>query len=296
MKKELRIVYSVILALFMMPALVWASYLTINGEGKISVSKESSGYLVKGTYEISNFGDETAKNVFPSLTLGAWGWAGEPRSLGIKEKFLWEISATLSENELQCAATGGDLCAGESLPLRGVFPLLIRRHYEDTNGAQFSAAEVIGVTIGDLSTNEIQRVRARQIDGLLLCDGDGSEFACSVDGRNFSDTPHAVAVGLHTSQEIQVQTKPSVVTIDGQGAAVAHFDIKNFTGLMGSKYAVFGVMQWNEGGVRGLRTLFTTVHLKPRDRTNLFIGLGAGIALLAAFLLYLFVFRTSSQK
>jgi hypothetical protein len=269
----------------------FAGYLTINGTSTITATVEGDKIKFSGVYSIDNTGDETAKNVFPALSLGSWKWAGEPRELLANVKESWPIEGTLTQEMLLGEAKPGE----NRLPSKGQFPLLVHRHYEDMNGVHFSAPDVSVITLGELTQDDLSSIRIPQINSVYTCLGDGKEFACLLDLRNLSDSEKKVSVSYHTSQELQVETAASINLIKPRAQFLVESQIKNFAGLTGSGYAVFAVLEWEDRGVRKSAAVSRVVNIKEPEKKGWFLW-GASLSLIfLGLLLYLLVFKKSSS-
>jgi hypothetical protein len=266
-----------------------ASNLTIEGYPKFEVKQEGQNWRLIGTYEIVNNGDETAKNVFPNLELGSWHWVGEPKTLAMKEKAVWNLDEILPGEKLACKA--GDTCAGQNLPDHGLFPLLIRRHYEDMNSYQFTAAEVLNIVIGELTGEAMVSSRAKPLVAKLAFHENGNSFGAKLELKNISQVPKKVSVAYFTSREIEVMTQPKIVELSGGAVNISDAELKNFSGLEGSSYAVFAVMQWEEFGVRNSLATSGIVRIEKPKHVSLLMGMVTAAILGSLFLIYLFVLR-----
>jgi len=268
----------------------WAGYLTINGTPKIEANVSGQNIILKGSYEIENSGDETAANVFPALTLGAWVWAGEPKSVKAGESETWTLDFTIPMEKLKCSEDRA--CAGLDLPLSGRFPLYVRRHYEDQNGYRFSAAQVHGLQLGELSSEQLTALRLPTLDGALSCRGDGQSFRCKLDFQNSGLEARKVAAGAFSARELQIlDPTATLVEVGANAAGQAAFELRNVSGLLGSSYAVFAVMQWDEGGVRNYASVSGLVSIANRSYGWLFLAGGLGVVLVLAGVIYLKVYR-----
>ena len=272
----------------------FATYLTINGSSSIVATVEDGKVKLSGTYQIENNGDEKAQNVFPSMRLGKWAWAGEPHSIEQKSRQIWPIEATFALDLLR--HVNSDPSAEQELPTKGQFPLVIHRHYEDLNGVHFSAADVLAMTIGSLTEEELSDVRIPQVNSNLQCEGNGKNFTCTLDIRNLSDSKKKISVDYHTSQELQIKSPPQVVDLETRGQKLLEINVENIAGLSGSGYAVFAILQWSDNGISKESSVARVVNIKEPDHSAWWIGGGMGAILLSVFLLYYFVFRNPKKS
>lgn len=268
---------------------VFAGTLTIEGYPNISAATEAGGIRLSGKYEIENKGDETANAVAPQLEIGSFIWEGDPRVLPQNKRETWQIDALIDPAKLQC--TGADRCAGLPLPSAGNFPLLITRHYQDVNGYRFSAADVRNIVLG-MPPDSKQQVPILNpaIDGKLGVEGDGTSFTFKANLLNSSTQAKRIAVSFFTSRELRVLTPPQVVDIPPSGLVDVSGKVENFSGLIGSTYAVFIVTQWEENGLRNSSRLVAFASLKTPPSNWKFISLIAGLIIAAMAALYFAVF------
>lgn len=274
--------------------MAFASSLTIEGHPRFEVKQEGENWRISGAYEIVNNGDETARNVFPNLELGAWRWVGEPKTLAMNETAVWNLNEVLPREKLACVA--GDNCAGQALPDRGLFPLLIRRHYEDTNSYQFSAAEVVDLTLGELTNEALVASRARPIVAKLAIDDDGDDIDAKLELKNISPSPKKISVSYFTSREIEVITPPQTIELAGGGVNVSDAEFRNFSGLEGSSYATFAVLQWEEFGVRNSLAVSGILRIEKPKHTSLLLGLVTGTIVVSILLIYVFVLKPRNKR
>ena len=267
----------------------YASYLTIDGHAQLKASSNGQNIILSGSYEIENHGDESARNVFPSIRLGSFSWAGEPKTIVQGGKETWPIDATLPIDKLEFQEQ--DSCANQKLPSSGIFPLLVRRHYEDANGARFSAAEVNRLAIGELQGESLTVSRAPELDAVLHCGGNGTDFDCNLEIRNAANKKYAVSVSYFTSNELEILSSARVYEIEPHNLVKGDVQLRNFSGLPGSSYAVFAVLQWQDRDFRNLISTSQVIEVKRPSHKNLFILSGIATLLMAVILLYVIVFR-----
>ena len=86
-------------------------------------------------------------------------------------------------------------------------------------------------------------------------------------------------------------TPTAALEVPAQGEATTSMKLRNFSGLPGSSYGVFAVLQWSNNGLYAAEKTGTIVALVRPNYTSQYIGVGIAVFLLAAFALYWFVFR-----
>jgi hypothetical protein len=285
---------ALLFVLNLVPALAVAGYHTINGNSNLEIKVQSEQIAISGSYEIENKGNVPAINVFPELTVGQWRWTGDPKRLDPDQKETWGIQALVPLVKLGCATD--ELCAGLNLPSRGQFPVMVRRHYAATDGTRYSAADAADVLVGDLTQEELNSIRAPELDGAMKCSGNGQSFTCVVQAQNFSRSNRTVAVGYHNSQEIRLRSSPRTLTIPPRENSQVEAKFENITGQTGSNYAVLAVLQWEEQGVRHVRLLTQNLRIVQRSKVLWYLGAGMLALLIVALLLYVKVFRTTTAR
>lgn len=276
------------------PVEAYASYLTIEGSSTISTTVDNATIRLSGHYTIENRGDETAQNVFPSFKLGRWGWAGEPKRIAALGKESWTLNLSFPSALISSSA---DASARHSdLPSRGQIPLLVYRHYSDLNGRAFSAPEVILLTIGAVTEDERGVIRVPEIAGSLGCEGDGQSYLCKLDIRNLAGESKKVFVEYHTSQELEVKSTLEALEVKAFGHGVGKSQVSNFSGLPGSSYPVFSVLQWEEGGLRKAISTPCTINIKTPEFSSGIVGGAIFFSVLLVLFMYFFVFKPSRAR
>ena len=266
----------------------WASYLTISGNSTLKLEMGEHEGRITGSYKIENLGDELARDVFPSITIGTWQWAGEPHALNPKEAFSWQITQNFSLDALRCQAAA---CAGKELPRKGNIPLLVHRNYQDQNGYQFSAAEVQIIPLGELTVEEFATLRVPDLAGKLQFVGNGQEFTGELQIQNTTPETKQVSVRYFTSREIQILSEPQFVEVKPNAISAVKFNAKNFRGLNGSSYGTFAVLEWESHGLRKTLSVGAPIPLKEPDHTINYLLIILMLLIVLPILLYFSVFR-----
>ena len=267
-----------------------ASVLTIEGDPQITVRASGVDWSIDGAYTLTNKGDEVGFDVYPTLELGSWQWAGEPRRLEPGAQSVWEVKGQLTGDQLSCKVK--DQCAGLSLATKGVFPVVSRKYYKDQNGYQLSSAAISNVTVGDLSEDDLIKTRIPSFQTKLVFKGNGQKFKGRLSVRNSSSEPLRLAVSYYSAHEIHVQFKPQVLEVKPDSVARLPVAARNLTAFPGSKYVVFAVLQWDQGGVRNSASSFFALPIEepppsstPDQSGTLIVAAAMIIALSLALLL-----------
>lgn len=270
------------------------SYLTISGQSNLTFGVEEGNVHISGSYQIENKGDETAADVFPSFQLGEWSWAGAPKSLDPNKQENWKIDEKFSLEMLHCDRDPA--CAGQSLPLQGVFPLFVRRHYADLNSYQYSAPEVMMVQLGDLQGKALTASRNKSLLARLSFEPGSSDFHGRLEVRNLSNEKKKLSITYFTARELQVVTSPRVLELEPNSTSSAAVTVQNFSGLLGSRYAVLAVLQWEEEGIRNSFAASQVIAIMQKDSKWKWLSVTSLSFFLLVGLLYWFVFRRPAKK
>lgn len=250
------------------------------GSSSFDTTLADSNLKLHATYDLTNAGDETARDVFPTLRIGEWGWSGDPRVVEKGGKASWIIDALIPLKQLGCAHA--DTCASESQSQRGVFPILVRNHYSDLNGYKFTAPQVIPLLVGSLTPRETVLVHEPELQVQLEVRGDGQRFNANLSLHNMTEHRRSVSVSGFSSQEMSVLSPSQTVSLAPKGDARLTFSVQNFSGTIGSSYPIFAVIEWDEDGMRNLVTAVANVSVARAEQTNTFILIGIGALLLLA--------------
>lgn len=289
MKKEIIVTLMLWQLLFSLAHIesAFAGTLIIDGTSSIQTTVEGDQVKVHGSYEIQNRGDEDAKHVFPSLTIGSAQWAGEPQQLGPQVKYQWTVEFSLAKSDLPCH--DAQVCNGLALPELGVYPVLVARHYEDTAGRRFTAASIEKITVGDLSWANVAATRAPSVHMKVEVEGDGQEFEASVTLRNLSENSLSGIIAVHTSQELEAIVEARQFRLLPRASVDVPLRVKNFNGLPGSVYAAFPYAQWEEKGIRNLIFSSFRVPIQERVKSDKLVVSIVTVVAISALLLLAFV-------
>ena len=238
----------IITALLSHPTYCLAGTLGIKSEPKIEGSIRDSEVIISGSYIAQNIGNEKAREVLPILSIGGWKWAGEPVELAPNESYTWKINDTFPIEQLSCKHDSS--CASLDLPIRGKFPIFIHKLYQDMNGYQFSSSEVLSITIGEVTSEENFRLRAPAVTHKVIIKPDGENFLSEMLIQNIGAQPVSIAPKFFTTREFNIVTQPNSGNIEPSKQFITQSKIENFKGIKGSAYPIFGVVQWNDSGVR----------------------------------------------
>jgi len=269
-----------------------AGYLTIVGKSQLSTQLVGTQTIhFQGMYEIENQGDETAYGVFPSFRLGSWVWAGNPADIVENNHFRWTIDDKVARAQVDCHSS--EDCS-ENLPGSGVFPLRVLRHYKDANGYQFSSAEVQIIEIGSLSPSQRAVLHIPALQAKLELSGGGEKFNGKLEIVNSSDSLKRVYVTYHSAKELQIMSSSRTVEVAAHAADTFPVEIRNFSGILGSKYAVFGILEWETKGLRNTIFVPASVSLAKKDSSGWYLAAAIASFLMLVLGLYVLFRRRES--
>ena len=253
LKRPLFILFFLIFAA--VPA--YGEQITLSAESTFTITGSESEVKITGTYTMVNQGDAAALGSYPTLSLGEWSWAGAPADLRRDAKHTWEIEAIFPKSLLAC---GGTPQCPLTLPTRGLFPLLVRRHYSDGNGYKFSAADVIPVEIGPIDQNYAAPLRERSVSAAFSFSGSQGELKL----KNQGVAPVRAQLSYFGTKELVLPTAPSIIEVPAGVPMSEKVNAQNFSGLAGCSYATFAVLQWEQNGMR--ITEFATARFEIQSR------------------------------
>jgi len=228
-----------------------AGFISLAVTDQLAVRQEGEVVRVTGNYEVQNRGDEATNGVFVALQLGRWSHATPAQTLDVYEAANWELDESLPLNELACGESPADLCAGQVLPLRGVFPLRITHHYQDINSFLFSAVDAKRVVVGNLVGEEAKAAQVPELQaGIEMQKAEGQNFTGRLIVRSSAATPRVVSVSLFTAREMGAVTRPFQLRVEPGSEHGADFEVLNHSALEGGSYPLFALLQWQDGEIR----------------------------------------------
>ena len=233
-----------------------ASFLTI--QSAITVADNKT--IVKTT----NLGDETAFNVQLSLEINDKKIVSDvKKQLGIRESFEWEAP----------------LAAKPGIP--GKYPLILATNYQDANSYPFSA---ISVSAFDYTQGTISDIAAK-ISNIELSGKEKLELAV----KNLAETEKQLRIRLIVPKELSADKDSTSLNLPGKSEKALNFEIKKFSALAGSTYAVFAVVEYDEGNKH--YTSITSGVVKVVEKNNIFTNQNLLIALLVILVIIFIYFQ-----
>lgn len=231
-----------------------AAYITLVGEPKIEFTASNPQQVkISGTYSIANQGDESAQQVFPSIQIGSWAWAGDPRFIKANEKTEWKIQTRVPLEKF--------FDTGKKLPATGLYPAIVTRHYQDLNGYALSAMDILPAMIGRLTEEQTTLIRLAEIDGKFTAQGNGQKFKAIAEFNNHSTSPHQAHIRYIVPRELKTDIQSTEIKIPAGSKGEHSVQILNDRGIDGSGYAVFVVAEWENQGLRNATWASTVIAI-----------------------------------
>src|SRR3989338_8025181 len=170
---------------------------------------------------VTNLGDEAAYNVQLCLDLNNKKTISDLKNqLGVQEKFEWKVPlATNLENP-------------------GKYPLVLTTNYQDANSYPFSA---ISVSTFDHKQSTISDIAAK-INGIGLSDRETLELTI----KNLAETTKGLNIRLVVPKELTADKDRLRAKLPAKTQSTINFEIKKFSALTGSSYAVFAIVEYDE--------------------------------------------------
>ncbi len=231
-----------------------ASYISIHS----TISATDNETAIK----VTNLGDEAAHNVQLSLDInGQQDISPIKKQLGVKESFEW--SAPLAFK----------------LKNPGKYPIILTTSYQDANSYPFSAISVSMLDYGQSSISGI----AANAGNIGLSEKGTLELGI----KNLGETAKDASIRWIIPQELTINNNMLSLKLLPKEQKKVKFDIEKFSALSGSSYAVFAIIEYDEGGRHYTTTANGIVKVIERknifNNQNLLIG---SLAVLAAVFVY----------
>lgn len=240
MKKILTLL---VMILFIVP-IVAASYLSM--QSSITVTDKET------IITVTNLGDESAYNVQLSLDINGQKKISDLKNqLGMQEKFEWKTPLDAK------------------LKNPGKYPLILTTNYQDANSYPFSA---ISVSTFDYKQGTISEIIAK-INSIELSDKETLELTI----KNMADTTKDLSIRLIVPKELTADKGKLRAKLPAKTQTTIHFEMEKFSALLGSSYAVFTVIEYDEDGMHYTAVSNGVVNVVEKknvfDNQSLLIGL-----------------------
>ena len=272
---------SFISCFFLSASSLLAGSISIQGSPQMQFTLEDGVVKVSGHVEFVNLGDETAMDVFPEVSIGAWKWTGSQHKLDPNERYRWEISSQASLFEWHCVEK---YCKDFQLPLIGSYPVEIRRYYQDLNGYPFSLLAMEYVTIGQ-SPPQVPLI------GQLEVTSYGESFTAKLSLENSSAEDLEIITTLKSTKEISIpsdQEGHKRLHIGSNERKTLRFYGENSAGLLNSVHNIFAVVFWKTNSKENLRSVkvFSDQYRIIKSRRNVYYWI---LGILTAFFLSIII-------
>lgn len=282
MRRIVNGVASILVLVILFPRVAFAGTIFLQTEKKIDVETKDDRIYIKGTLAISNSGDEASSETYPSLTLGAWEWTGEPKTLEAGGKFTWNLDTSFDKKKLSCRGEEG--CADNRLPDIGIIPLYIKLLYSDLNKYKFSSIDVDLVSIGALTDEQRSSLRLHRPVPTVAMEGDGRHFEATVDLFNPESHEVPVVLSLYMPSEVKAEPSAYQLVLPPGKSLRKFFSLTNINALPKSHYKVVVVTQWEDSGARGAITVDSGVVIELPKQKGMLYAASAAIVLVILFL------------
>jgi len=238
-----------------------ASYISI--QSSITTTENET------TITVTNFGDEPAYDVQLSLDINNQkAISNIKKQLNIKETFKWEEPLTTT------------------LKNPGKYPSILTTNYQDANAYPFSAISVSTLdykqaTISDISAN---------MDNIEL--SEKGKLVLTI--KNLAENPKDLNIRLIAPKELTSDKGRLSINLEPKSEKAINFEIKRFSALAGSSYAVFAVIEYDEDNRH--YTTHTSGIVKIIEKKNIFTNHNLLITLLVLLIIIFIYFQFRKKK
>ena len=249
-----------IIAIAVIPS-VAASYISIQS----AITSTDNKTIIK----VTNLGDEAAYNVQLSLDANGKKTASNAkRQLSVRESFEWAVPLSFKSKN------------------PGKYPIVLTTSYEDANSYPFSAISVSTFDYKEAAVSDI----AAAMGNIQLSDKGVLELKI----KNTGETAKDVNVMLAVPKELTVDKDKLSVKMPAKEQKIVNFEIEKFSALAGSSYAVFAVVEYEEGGRH--YTSMANGAVKVVEKKNIFTNQSILISLLVILIVIFIYFQFKKQK
>jgi hypothetical protein len=233
----------IFLIIFFLSFSAQASFLQMVGSADLRLRENDKGLLLTGTFSITNRGDEPAKEVHPRFTIDHFSASLEKRTIAPGEFFVWKLKLQVPKAKMcinispRCpVALGG----------KGDLAIRIDKQYQDSNGYQFSAPEVLVLSTDLAATGSANSVAY----GMLLVTTEaqgGGLFKVEYDVKNMTEEAIEVEIQPVLPEQMRLMTQLVALKIGPKAGLLTHFLFRNEKALEGSTYQIPVVATWRDG-------------------------------------------------
>ena len=241
--------------------IVAASYISI--QSYIATTENET------TVKVTNFGDEAAYNVQLSLDINNKKTASNvQRQLGVRESFEWAVPLNFESKN------------------PGKYPIILTTNYQDANSYPFSA---ISVSTADYKQATISDIAAK-INNLELSDKGLLELKI----KNTAETAKEIGIRLIVPKELTADNDRLSLNLPPKTEKTVRFDLGKFSALAKSSYAVFAVIEYDEGS-RHYTSMANGV-VKITEKKNIFTNQSLLIGFLVILLIIFIYFQLKKKN
>ena len=238
-----------------------ASYISI--QSSITTTENET------TITVTNLGDEPAYDVQLSLDINNQkAISSIKKQLNIKEIFEWREPLTITLKNL------------------GRYPLILITNYQDANSYPFSA---ISVSAFDYKQATISDIVAK-IENIEL--SEKGKLMLTI--KNLADTPKNLNIKLIIPKELTIDKDKLALNLESKSEQTISFEIKKFSALTGSSYAVFAVIEYDENELH--YTTVTNGVVKIIEKKNLLNNQNLLISVLVILIIIFIYFQFKKKK
>ena len=210
---------------------------------------------------VGNTGDESAKSVAANLRFGDKSVRGKPHD---------DVAPNATFEEELTIPTGA---LGE-----GRWPYSIAVDYADANLYPFQALLVATLVVGNppLAMLSVPEITSKGI---------AESGPLSIKFKNLAASERDATFRVIVPQGLEVSDPPSNVHLNGYKEDTTSVTIVNRTALAGSRYPVFVVVEYDDGGVhqstvaQGIVEIVAPRNFWEENQTLLIVGVGVLLAL-----------------
>lgn len=250
-----------LLVMLMVIPIVTASYISIQS----AITAADNKVIIK----VTNLGDEAAYSVQLGLEANNEKTASSIKNqLRVRESFEW----------------GAPLNFESKNP--GKYPLILTISYQDANSYPFSAISVSSLDYKQATISDI----AAAIKNIELSDKGMLELKIKNTGESAKDAN----IRLIAPKELTANKDKLSEKLPAKSEMPVDFEIEKFSALTGSSYAVFAVVEYDEGGKHYTST--ATGVVKITAKKNIFTNQNLLIMLLAILIAIFIYFQFKKKK
>lgn len=241
---------------FVFSIAAWCGSISISGAPKFTIRSENQQIQFQGEYKMTNSGSETALQVYPRIQIDRLSFQGQARSLASGESSVWKFNQVIPEKDLCIKKTS--LCQ-QALGSVGFFVVKIEHFYQDINSYPFVIPQLIIVP-----SEGTQQAGSPAIETQLKVQQTSENtYLAEYEVHNKLHEDLDLALQAMLPAEVELLTPLSPLTLTEQSSLFGSFEFRNKTGLAGSQYFAYWVVQWQRKGVRDAQWSYAPFSIGP---------------------------------